>query len=147
MSYRYRRTATATYSIKNSTSALGRLKYFSIMRFESSLPVAYLSRITRHALRFTPLKRILGATFTAILPPALATTSAVINPDNVSTTVDVGLMAPPVPVVQSPTPIDEPIGDLAELVPIFTGENNEETAATDELFASVGTTGDELCPW
>ena len=88
-----------------------------------------------------------GVTFTAILPPALATTSAVINPDNVSTTVDVGLIAPPVPVVQSPTPIDEPIGDLAELVPIFTGENNEESAATDELFASVGTTGDELCPW
>ena len=88
-----------------------------------------------------------GPTFTAILPPALATTSAVINPGNVSTTVDVGLIAPLVPFVQSPTPIDEPIGDLAELVPIFTGENNEETAATDELFASVGTTGDELCPW
>ena len=88
-----------------------------------------------------------GPTFTAILPPGLATTSAAINVGNVSTTVDVGLIASPVPSVQSPTAIDEPIGDLVELASIVTSENNEETSATDDLFASLGTTAEDLCPW
>ncbi len=87
------------------------------------------------------------AAVTAILPTSLDTTSAALNSDHVSTTLDVGLVAPPVPVVQPPTPNDAADGDLAELVPQVSGEDNEETTATDVLFTSIGSTANDLCPW
>ncbi len=88
-----------------------------------------------------------GSTFTATLPTSLNTTSAALNPDHVSTTIDVGLIAPPAPVVQPPTANDQSAPETTDLPTSITGDFTEETNATDDLFASLGATTNDLCPW
>ncbi len=86
-------------------------------------------------------------TLTAIVPPSLNTISAELNSDDVSTTVDVGLIAPPVAAVQPPTVNNQTPPEATELAPTITGEFTEETNATDDLFTSIGSTTNDLCPW
>ena len=88
-----------------------------------------------------------GSIVSVILPTTLATTSAVLNPDHVSTTVAVGLIALPAPATQ-PTLVDDPAKpETTEPIPEVTSELVEDWSATDDLFASLGSTADDLRPW
>jgi hypothetical protein len=90
---------------------------------------------------------VIGSAVTAIVPTSLAATSGELNSDHVSTTVDVGLIAPLVPATQ-PLPASAPANpETTEPIPQVTSELVEERSATDDLFASLGSTADDLCPW
>jgi hypothetical protein len=90
---------------------------------------------------------VTGSVVTAILPTSLATTPAVPNPDHVSTTVDVGLIAPPIPATQQVVANAPANPETTEPIPKVTSELVEERSATDDLFASLGNTSGDLCPW
>ncbi len=78
---------------------------------------------------------------------SFATTSAAINGGNVSTTVDIGLIAvlsaPHLPVVDD-TSEDRP----ESIAPSAMLSGDDATpSATDDLFTSLGSATSDLCPW
>lgn len=89
----------------------------------------------------------MGSIVTPILPTSLTTTSAVLNPYSVSTTVDVGLIAFPVPAAQPALANAQSNQETTVPIPQVTSEIVEEMSATDDLFARIGSTANDLCPW
>lgn len=84
----------------------------------------------------------------AVQPISLSTKPSAINPDSISTAVDVGLIAPWVPSDQPQVSIGDPADDKAtDLIPQELRGDNEEPDDTDNLFASLGSTEYERLPW
>ena len=91
----------------------------------------------------------LVTTFSAILPTAVTTPSAVINFGNVFTNVDVGLIAPPVlleaglsPVAPNPS---QP--ESTDRTSLIANDDDPEPSALDELFGSIVGTAGDLSLW
>jgi ELWxxDGT repeat protein len=90
---------------------------------------------------------VTGSLVTPILPPFLAATSSALNPEQVSTTVDVGLIAPSIPATQPVVANDGGTVEATDPIPVVTSELVEQTSATDDLFTILGNTAHDLCPW
>jgi len=59
----------------------------------------------------------------------------------------VGLIAPPIPATQTVVANAPANPDTTEPIPEVPSELVEQTSATDDLFASLGSTANDLCPW
>ena len=92
---------------------------------------------------------VTGTLFTAILPTGLATTSAVINPNHVSTTIDVSLIALPVVPRAGLPPVAPDLHqpESADRASLIASREEQEPAALDELFGSIASASGDLPPW